>query len=208
MKILACHSHEFTCKTSKACIPTYDVCNSFFDCEDKSDEANCDSNDNEPTAPPKTVDIQTNQKPVEAKNEMYSNRNKSESKTQEFKDREIKSQLKNLKNLDSDLNYSDLSSIDQLENAKSDSLSDYDYISLLQKQADIVNHLKELELLDEHRKKEKPIFVNPIDFLDSFMRTPFYSTTRLATTLKSTKKTSSSSKKIVFFHGIIKNIEY
>ena len=133
---------------------------------------------------------------------MYPNLNKSESKTQEIKDRKIKGQLKEIKNPDLDLSYPDLSSIDQLENAKPDSLNDYDYISLLQKQADIVNHLKQLELLDEHRKKEKPLFVNPIDFLDSFMRTPFYSTTRLATTLKSTKKTSSSSKKVVFFHGI------
>ena len=43
------HQYEFTCKSTGNCIPTYDVCNTFIDCDDKSDEANCsdDSNNQE-----------------------------------------------------------------------------------------------------------------------------------------------------------------
>lgn len=40
------HQYEFTCKSTGTCIPTYDVCNSFNDCEDKSDEATCTTNSN------------------------------------------------------------------------------------------------------------------------------------------------------------------
>ena len=40
-------SYEFTCKKSLTCIPKYDVCNSFNDCEDGSDEVNCTNVKNE-----------------------------------------------------------------------------------------------------------------------------------------------------------------
>ncbi len=44
LKETPCHKqYEFTCIKSKKCIPIYDVCNSFEDCDDKTDEIDCKS---------------------------------------------------------------------------------------------------------------------------------------------------------------------
>ena len=52
LKETPCHKqYEFTCLKSKKCIPIYDVCNSFEDCDDKTDELDCKST----TIPSKTT---------------------------------------------------------------------------------------------------------------------------------------------------------
>ena len=60
-------------------------------------------------------------------------------------------------------------------------------------QANIVNHLKELENQKEFLNRRKIVQLSPVDFLESFLETPrIHSTTR--PTLKTTKK--------INFHGI------
>jgi len=90
---------------------------------------------------------------------------------------------------------------------------DYDYLTLLQKQAEIVGHLAEVESKhSKHKSGSKNSdndFKVPQDFFDSFMKTrpPFIIPTRpvpkiLDTTVRSSFKNPIEKEKI-YWHGIL-----
>lgn len=153
-----CHSqYEFTCKTSGACIPIYDVCNTFFDCDDKTDEADCEplnhrkvSNYENPELKNKAATDKTDSISV---NDLKGNV-VSESKV-EFEKDPAK---------DTDESYIEAMRPEFKVN------SDYDYDSLLLKQAEILAHLKEVEDADK-ASNNRQRYKTPDDLFDSYMRT-------------------------------------
>ncbi len=186
-----CNSvYEFTCQKSGSCIPIYDVCNTFFDCDDKTDEAECEPLEHRKNSNYENPDAK-NQKPKP---------NKAD-KTDSILVNDLKGNVVSDPQ-DKDPKEADEALIEVMRPELKVN-SDYDYDSLQLKQAEIIAHLKELEdaenLKSSGRNKQK--FKTPEDLFDSFMRTkpnPLKTTTKESKTKKMESTTKKKSAKILW----------
>jgi hypothetical protein len=166
------------------------VCNTFVDCDDKTDELDCKSSGRQPNS----VNEKTTTDVVKV--------NKLSGKTV---NEEVVAKAKEKPKLRPTEDYSDIPYDDDF---KLNGL-DYDYLTLLQKQAEIVDHLADIE--NRHsshnsNRKNDDAFKIPDSFFDSFMKTksPLPMPTRPYPKMaKTTLRTSSiKPKEKIYWHGI------
>ena len=218
---MPCHKdYEFTCKSGQ-CIPIYDACNSFEDCNDKSDELNCSKTtypayitkyvtqlvtSTSTTASTKTEESQIDKGDIlKAGNGMYQNQGEKANKNKKPQGKQ-KNAYNPLEYPDDDEPYEEEPEIlnELLKNQEDQNLlenlseNEYDEFRALKQQAEIVEHLKELENLKAFSHKKKIVQQSSDDFLNSFLKTSFYSSTR-----PSAKTTSKSLRTKFNFHGIL-----